>query len=100
MGYISFGEDFQPVGALGCGGNCRCASCAARGLGNYGLSEWYEEDDDDEPDSPSPQAASRTRAGSTIGEPPLRLERQPLSLLPGDPIPPWQRRVLGTLSRD
>jgi len=101
MGYISFGEDFQPVGGLGCGGNCGCAPCAARRLGSYGLSEWYEEDDDDEPDTPaSPQAAARNRAGSTMGEPPLRLERQPPSLLQRDPTPPWQRRVLGTLNRD
>ncbi len=103
MGYISFGEDFQPMGGLGCGGNCRCAPCAARRLGSYGLSEWYEEDDDDEPDtSASPRAASPNRAGSAMGEPPPppRLELQPPSLLQRDPTPFWQRRVRGTLNRD
>jgi hypothetical protein len=98
MGYISFGEDFQTVGAFGCGGNCRCAPCASRRLGNYGLAEWYEEDDDPDP-APSPRRAANSRGGATMGEPPQRLVLQPPSLLQRDPTPPWQRRLQGTLTR-
>ncbi len=98
MGYISFGEDFQTVGQFGCGGNCRCAPCASRRLGNYGLAEWYEEDDEPDP-APSPRPAASNRGGPTMGEPPQRLVLQPPSLLQRDPTPPWRRRLQGTLSR-
>lgn len=97
MGYISLGEDFQPMGTVGCGGNCRCGPCSARRLGNYGLAEWYEEDD--EPDPPASQPATNRRGGSAMGEAPQRLVLQTPSLLQRDPTPPWQRRLRGVMSQ-
>ncbi len=99
MGYISAGEDFRTAGAFGCGGNCGCAPCAARRLGNYALAEWYEKDDETDPPSPA-QSAANNRGGSAMGEPPQeRLVLQTPNLLQRDPTPLWQRRLQGALSR-
>lgn len=95
MGYISAGEDFQTAGAFGCGGNCGCAPCSARRLGNYGLAEWYEEEEEE----PAPaQPAASGQAAPTMGEPPReRLVLQPPGLLQRDPTPAWRRRLQGAL---
>jgi len=104
MGYISSNEDFQTVGAFGCGGNCGCAPCAARRFGNpglaaAGLAEWYEEDDEPDTETPAKRATNGLN-GSAMGEAPERLELQPPSLLQPDPVPAWQRRVQERMSRD
>ncbi|MBL8188416.1 MAG: hypothetical protein JNK38_10435 [Acidobacteria bacterium] len=97
MGYISAGEDFQMAGAFGCGGNCGCAPCAARRLGNHELAEWYEEEEE-EPHPPA-RPATGNRGGSAMGEPPQRLVLQTPSLLQRDPTPPWQRRLQNVMSQ-
>lgn len=91
MGYISSGENFQPLGRFGCGGTCGCAQYAARRFGNRGLAEWYEEDN--EPDPPaSSQPTANGSNGSAMGEAPERFVLQPPQLLQ-PPVPAWERRM-------
>ena len=97
MAYFSLNEDFQELGALGCGGQCQCGPCSQRHTGHAALAEWYERDED-EPEPPS-KAAKALPPSPAIGEPPPpRLVLQPPRLLQDDPTPPLVRRMQGVLT--
>jgi hypothetical protein len=100
MAYFSLNEDFQRLGAFGCGEKCRCGPCARRQAGRASLAEWYKrsEDESEPPAGPTPRANNL----SAIGEPPTQgppLVLQPTRLFQDDPTPPLIRRMRGVMSR-
>src|SRR5262245_36441836 len=70
MAYISFNEDSQHLGSLGCGGQCRCGPCAQRHSGRASLAEWYERDEP-EPRPLAPASNNNSPARSRLGQAPV-----------------------------
>jgi len=94
-GFGSGNRGFHGLGAFGCGSNRGCRPCAARFGRALGLGEWYERDDEPEPQGNSPLPMDR--GGAEMGEVPFA--PPPGRLRPAS-IPPALRMAIAAGNRD